>query len=363
MTYRLTIAYRQCRQLAYAEGQPAMQGCRPCRSCCSSPCSGCSPRHWRTPAHAPAGTPSKSPARLPNCGKPLAAGTTTTIAKALPWYLMSFMTRAANASRSCSSASAWPVALRPWPTRAARYPTPSPHGHRQAARPPRRAALAGRQGRCLGPAQGRWCGGVAHLPRGPPGAADQPGQRRPRARLEPPHPQLGSITRQLPQVDLQLQGELYLRLNAHVQAQAGGAKARDTVAGLLARKRLSSEQGEAVGLFVWDWPQGPSNRPNASRSWHSWALPTASATALPSIRWMRRPSGVNTGTTLPCPSPAMVWCCARVAGHPLNGGRPRHRTGSPPGSTRTCKHWPRFATCAFGSVVPGGSRPCCTCCR
>lgn len=74
-------------------------------------------------------------------------------------------------------------------------------------------------------------------------------------------PQLGSITRQLPQaMDLQLQGELYLRLNAHVQAQAGGAKARDTVAGLLARKRLSSEQGEAVGLFVWDWPQGPEQQ-------------------------------------------------------------------------------------------------------
>ena len=71
-------------------------------------------------------------------------------------------------------------------------------------------------------------------------------------------PQLGAITRQLPRpIDLQLQGELYLRLNAHVQAQAGSANARGTVAGLLARKQLSSEQGNAVGLFVWDWPNGP----------------------------------------------------------------------------------------------------------
>jgi len=74
-------------------------------------------------------------------------------------------------------------------------------------------------------------------------------------------PQLGAIIRQLPQaIDLQLQGELYLRLSAHVQAQAGGANARGTVAGLLARKQLDSAQGNTVGLFVWDWPQGPEQQ-------------------------------------------------------------------------------------------------------
>ncbi|KEY85958.1 NAD-dependent DNA ligase LigB [Pseudomonas capeferrum] len=71
-------------------------------------------------------------------------------------------------------------------------------------------------------------------------------------------PRLGAITRQLPQArDLVLQGELYLRLDAHIQAQAGSANARGTVAGLLARKQFSVEQGAGIGLFVWDWPQGP----------------------------------------------------------------------------------------------------------
>ncbi len=73
--------------------------------------------------------------------------------------------------------------------------------------------------------------------------------------------QLGAITRQLPQaVDLQLQGELYLRLDEHVQAKAGSANARGTVAGLLARKQLTSEQGNAIGLFVWGWPHGPGQQ-------------------------------------------------------------------------------------------------------
>jgi len=74
-------------------------------------------------------------------------------------------------------------------------------------------------------------------------------------------PELGAITRQLPMpVDLHLQGELYLRLNEHVQAKAGSANARGTVAGLLARKQLSAEQADTIGLFVWSWPQGPGQQ-------------------------------------------------------------------------------------------------------
>ncbi|GLO11707.1 DNA ligase B [Pseudomonas putida] len=74
-------------------------------------------------------------------------------------------------------------------------------------------------------------------------------------------PQLGAVTRQLPQaVDLHLQGELYLRLSEHVQAKAGSANARGTVAGLLARKQLTDEQGNAIGLFVWGWPHGPEQQ-------------------------------------------------------------------------------------------------------
>ncbi|MDR2318694.1 MAG: NAD-dependent DNA ligase LigB [Pseudomonas sp.] len=72
---------------------------------------------------------------------------------------------------------------------------------------------------------------------------------------------LERINRQLPKsLDLILQGELYIRLDDHVQAQAGSVNARATVAGLLARKQLGRDQGAGIALFVWDWPQGPSDQ-------------------------------------------------------------------------------------------------------
>ncbi|MCO7515906.1 NAD-dependent DNA ligase LigB [Pseudomonas guariconensis] len=74
-------------------------------------------------------------------------------------------------------------------------------------------------------------------------------------------PQLAGVVRQLPQpLDLVLQGELYWRLDEHVQATAGGANARGTVAGLMARRQLTAEQGAGIGLFVWDWPEGPASQ-------------------------------------------------------------------------------------------------------
>lgn len=60
---------------------------------------------------------------------------------------------------------------------------------------------------------------------------------------------------------LLLQGELYWRLDRHVQAEAGGAGARGRVAGLLARQRLTAEEAAGIGLFVWDWPEGPADMP------------------------------------------------------------------------------------------------------
>ncbi|POG01907.1 DNA ligase B [Pseudomonas putida] len=72
---------------------------------------------------------------------------------------------------------------------------------------------------------------------------------------------LEGINRQLPSsLDLILQGELYLRLDDHVQARNGSVNARATVAGLLARKQLAREQGADIALFVWDWPQGPNDQ-------------------------------------------------------------------------------------------------------
>ncbi|MDN3553120.1 NAD-dependent DNA ligase LigB [Halomonas almeriensis] len=56
---------------------------------------------------------------------------------------------------------------------------------------------------------------------------------------------------------LVLRGELYQRLEGHVQAAGGAAGARSRVIGWMARDRLGDAQAERIGLFVWDWPGGP----------------------------------------------------------------------------------------------------------
>src|SRR5690606_24431978 len=56
-----------------------------------------------------------------------------------------------------------------------------------------------------------------------------------------------------------LQGELYWRLPGHVQALDGGVNARSAVAGALARDVLDADTASHIGLFVWDWPDGPSD--------------------------------------------------------------------------------------------------------
>lgn len=69
-----------------------------------------------------------------------------------------------------------------------------------------------------------------------------------------------AIPKQLPDSqEIVLQGELYLKRPAHVQAEHGGAAARSTVAGLLARHDLQSTHAQDIGLFVWDWPNGPQD--------------------------------------------------------------------------------------------------------
>ena len=72
--------------------------------------------------------------------------------------------------------------------------------------------------------------------------------------------QLPAIPQHLPsQLNLVLQGELYWRMSAHIQHQAGSLGARSKVAGLLARQTLTTEESTGIGLFVWDWPDGPSS--------------------------------------------------------------------------------------------------------
>jgi len=73
---------------------------------------------------------------------------------------------------------------------------------------------------------------------------------------------IGAIPRQLRQpVDLLVQGELYWRLGAHVQASSGSLNARGTVAGLVARSNLTAQEASDIGLFVWEWPEGPDTLP------------------------------------------------------------------------------------------------------
>jgi DNA ligase (NAD+) len=74
---------------------------------------------------------------------------------------------------------------------------------------------------------------------------------------------IGAIPQQLPHAPARvvLQGELYWRLPGHVQANAGGVNARSAVAGALARGRLDDATAARIGLFVWDWPDGPADMP------------------------------------------------------------------------------------------------------
>lgn len=69
-----------------------------------------------------------------------------------------------------------------------------------------------------------------------------------------------AIVQQLPDaVDVVLQGELYWRLDHHVQSIKGGFNARSKVAGLMNRRRLSDTEATGIGLFVWAWPDGPAD--------------------------------------------------------------------------------------------------------
>ncbi|WP_158782301.1 NAD-dependent DNA ligase LigB [Pantoea sp. BAV 3049] len=53
-----------------------------------------------------------------------------------------------------------------------------------------------------------------------------------------------------------LQGELFLMMNDHQQAVAGGVNARAVVAGTM-RRREATEMLQRLGIFVWAWPGGP----------------------------------------------------------------------------------------------------------
>ena len=97
-----------------------------------------------------------------------------------------------------------------------------------------------------------------------------------------PARQIPAIPQRLSQArDLIVQGELYWRLTDHVQARAGSLNARDSVAGLMARKILSTEQATNIDLFVWDWPQGPASVPARAVALTALGFPSTTAYSQP----------------------------------------------------------------------------------
>ncbi|WP_082817467.1 NAD-dependent DNA ligase LigB [Microbulbifer thermotolerans] len=65
--------------------------------------------------------------------------------------------------------------------------------------------------------------------------------------------------------ELVLQGEIYWRVENHVQAEGGG-KARGLASGAMASRVLSLSQAQSLALFVWDWPNGPATMPERLRA-------------------------------------------------------------------------------------------------
>lgn len=54
-----------------------------------------------------------------------------------------------------------------------------------------------------------------------------------------------------------LQGEIFLRREAHIQKERGGMNARAKVAGLMMRQGATAPLDE-LGVFIWAWPDGPA---------------------------------------------------------------------------------------------------------
>src|SRR5690606_7195043 len=75
-----------------------------------------------------------------------------------------------------------------------------------------------------------------------------------------------------------LQGELYWRLEQHVQARDGGAGARARIAGLMNRQRIDDRDLPGIGLFVWDWPDGPATMQERLAQMSAAGLDTATYT-------------------------------------------------------------------------------------
>lgn len=61
--------------------------------------------------------------------------------------------------------------------------------------------------------------------------------------------------------DVIVQGELFWRVDQHVQSKNGGNNARSKVAGALMSKNFDRQMADKIGFWPWDWPDGPDNMP------------------------------------------------------------------------------------------------------
>lgn len=66
------------------------------------------------------------------------------------------------------------------------------------------------------------------------------------------------LTIESKQNEVVLQGELFLMMNGHYQARAGGKNARAQVAGAMMSKQTSPLLPH-IGVFIWGWPDGPAD--------------------------------------------------------------------------------------------------------
>jgi DNA ligase (NAD+) len=78
-----------------------------------------------------------------------------------------------------------------------------------------------------------------------------------------------------------LQGELYWRIDGHVQADNGSVGARSKVAGALARDVLDASSAQQIGFFAWEWPDGPITMPQRLQGLRAFGFDTVAAYSMP----------------------------------------------------------------------------------
>lgn len=95
-----------------------------------------------------------------------------------------------------------------------------------------------------------------------------------------------------------LQGELYWRMEQHIQAKHAHRRARSQVAGAMAQHQPDEATLNHIGLFVWDWPDGPTRMPERLTQLTALGFDTADYThaldeqrdaAFWRERWFRQP--------------------------------------------------------------------------